>query len=402
MITQFKRLPGETEEQFVWRIGRAIDSGATEIDWPEAAAIINQTFRNDESEYRGESAYRKPYQQARRFFESGVFQGYKTEDDYLDEIREEKERLIIEKQKLFDERNSVNRKLRSQSRIESDLSYLRDLILNSAPEWFPNYDIKYIDSNKDMLIGLSDIHIGGNIANTFGTYNSDIAKERLNAYANYIIKKQETEQCQNAYVALLGDLINGNIHTTVRLENREDNIRQTKIAAELITAFIYKIGPYFESVHINSVSGNHSRIGEKDEVLRQERLDAIIPWYMEAALNDLDNIVFDDLLNYDSTISSLDIRGKEYLMVHGDFDKFSESGVAKLALFVGHKPYAVLYGHLHHCSFDDVSCVNMLRGGSLAGPIENFSIERRIVGRASQMIAILDNGEIDEFCPVNF
>ena len=57
----------ENEEQFIWRLGQAKDSGLLGLSWNEIADIINKQFREDESEYRSEAAYRKSYQQAKRF-----------------------------------------------------------------------------------------------------------------------------------------------------------------------------------------------------------------------------------------------------------------------------------------------------------------------------------------------
>lgn len=65
----FERLEGENEEQFIWRIGQAKDSGFLDLSWTEIADIINKEFRETDEEYRAESAYRKPYSQAKRFFE---------------------------------------------------------------------------------------------------------------------------------------------------------------------------------------------------------------------------------------------------------------------------------------------------------------------------------------------
>ena len=62
-----KRLPTENEYQYIWRIGQAKDSGLLGMDWNDIADLINKEFRNDESEYRTEAAYRKSYQQAKKF-----------------------------------------------------------------------------------------------------------------------------------------------------------------------------------------------------------------------------------------------------------------------------------------------------------------------------------------------
>lgn len=89
---RFERLEAENEEQFLWRIGQAKDSGVIDLDWCEIADIINKEFRADESEYRLESAYRKPYQQAKRFYEANVFKSYKN-DSYIDELRNAKQEV---------------------------------------------------------------------------------------------------------------------------------------------------------------------------------------------------------------------------------------------------------------------------------------------------------------------
>ena len=54
----FKRRENENEEQFIWRIGNAKDSGQLDLDWDQIGDIINQEFRTDETEYKTSSAYR--------------------------------------------------------------------------------------------------------------------------------------------------------------------------------------------------------------------------------------------------------------------------------------------------------------------------------------------------------
>ena len=61
-MVELKKLPNENEEQFIWRLGRAKDSGELDMEWDKIAEIINKECRTDEDEYRNESAYRKPYQ----------------------------------------------------------------------------------------------------------------------------------------------------------------------------------------------------------------------------------------------------------------------------------------------------------------------------------------------------
>lgn len=394
----FKKLDGENEEQFLWRIGQAKDSGVLDLDWTEIADIVNKEFREDESEYRTEAAYRKPYQQTKRFYEAGVFSKYDN-DTYIKELRESKQEIRKEKQKLYDERTALNKTLRENARVEEDLSKLADLIKNNAYYGLSERSV-IENSDNDLIIALSDFHLGINTSNYFGSYNTEIAEKRLSQYLDEILKIQSMHNSENAYVCMLGDLLSGEIHITTQLENRENLTEQVQKSAELISAFVYELSKHFNNVYINGVAGNHSRTSFKDQVLRGNRLDNLIPWYMKAKLSNLENVKFMDKANYDDTIGSCTIRGNEYLLVHGDYDSFSENGVSKLVMMLGFKPSAVFYGHLHRCSYDEIAGIKIVRSGSFSGTTDDYTISKRLSGRPSQMVCVATAKGIKTFYPI--
>lgn len=389
-----ERLKDENEERFLWRIGQAKDNGTLDLSWAEIADVINKEFREDISEYRCEAAYRKPYQQTKRFFEAGVFENFST-SDYITELQEQKQEIRKEKQKLSDERAALNNRLRQNARVEENLSYLEKLIKDSGKTTFPEFHNEVNISNNDLFIALSDFHLGADSDNYFGKYNSYIAAKRLNEYYNKIVDIQKTHNSENAYVCLLGDIINGEIRHTVQLQNRENLIEQIQRASELISAFVYNLSKSFKNVYVNSVAGNHSRTSmNKDEVLRNNRLDTLIPWYMKAKLSHINNIGFCEN-NIDPTISNWEIRGNKYLMVHGDYDSYSESGISRLVMMLGFKPTGIFYGHLHRCSYDDIANVKIIRSGSFCGAIDDYTVTKRFSGSPSQMVCVLnDNGVV--------
>ena len=49
----------ENEEQYIWRLGQAKDSGVIDLDWDEIADLVNAAFRDEDVQYK-EAAYRKP------------------------------------------------------------------------------------------------------------------------------------------------------------------------------------------------------------------------------------------------------------------------------------------------------------------------------------------------------
>lgn len=396
---KLERFENENEEQFLWRIGQEKTNGTLDMNWTEIADVMNKEFRDDVSEYRSEAAYRKPFQQALRFWESGVFKDY-SQLDYIKDLQEQKQEIRKEKQKLFDERTAINKKLRDNARIEENLSYLERLIKQNGEETFINVKNSVQPSDNDLFIALSDFHLGADNENYFGSYNSDIAKRRLEKYLTKISEIQQLHKSENVYVCLLGDIINGEIRHTVQLQNRENLIEQVQKASELISAFLYELSTMFANVYVNSVSGNHSRTSmNKDEVLRNNRLDTLIPWYMKAKLSHIKNISFCED-NIDPTISNWEIRGKKYLMVHGDYDSFSESGISKLVLLLGYKPEGIFYGHLHRCSYDSIADVKIIRSGSFCGAIDDYTITKRFSGVPSQMVCVLNSDGVKACYPI--
>ena len=322
-------------------------------------------------------------------------------ESYLQEIRAERQSIRIEKQKLFDERTELNRKLREQARAENDLHYLESLIKSRSHMALPLHDQPMISSDNDMFICVSDFHFGETNDGTFGTYNAEIAAERLGKYLQAILEIQRVHNSENAYVGFLGDLINGEIHYTVQLENREMLVEQVQGAAELLAKFVYELSLHFKNVYVNGVAGNHSRTSFKDQVLRGNRLDNLIPWYMKAELKHILNVYFIDNHNCDFTIANVEVRGNKYIMVHGDWDSTSEAGVSKLVMMLGYKPTAIFMGHRHTCAFTEAAAdVQVIQSGCFAGSGGDFCVSKRIYGKPSQMVSILDNDGVKCLYPI--
>jgi predicted phosphodiesterase len=401
LLINLDRLENENEEQFIFRLGQAKDLGQLDMSWDEIADVINREFRADESEYRTESAYRKQYQVVAKFLESKAIKQYESEGTYAQEIRLQKQELQKEKQKLWDERTALRKLLREDARGEVNFDKLEELIRENGKTTLPPIaPIKYNENNNVLFICLSDVHMGLTFCNQFGRYDSDIAKNRMVQYLQEVLKINELYHADTAYVSLIGDLCSGNIHVTTQLENRENVIEQVQKVSELISAFVYELSKHFSNIYINSVAGNHSRIGLKDQVLRGERLDDLIPWYMKAKLEHLDNVEFDDGCNYDPTIATCFVNGKEYLIVHGDVDSYSESGISKLVLMTQTIPAGIFFGHLHHNSYDSIAGVKIIRSGSFCGCGDDYTMSKRITGKPEQVVCVMDENGIKAFCPI--
>ena len=395
-ISDFTRLENENYNAYIWRLDNLIQSGKYK-NWREITPMVNtELFGDDESQYRDESAYRKACKYARDFKDAGIFN---SDEEYLKELQIQKRELERKKIQFRDERNAWQKQNYTDARVEEKLNKLELELTSLGRINFDKHNNVSIDSDNDMLIILSDLHIGQTFDSIFGKYNTDVAKDRLNQLLKEIISIRKLHNSKKCYVSLQGDLISGNIHKSIQVSNRENVIEQIKIATELISSFCYELSLHFETVFMSNVSGNHTRMDRKDDAIHDERLDDIISWAIGLSLKHIDNF---HILhrNIDTGIADIQIRGKSYISVHGDYDGFNKSGVQNLCLALGYLPYAITYGHMHVCSVDETNGVKMIRGGSLAGCGDSYTIEKRLTGKPSQMICICTNKGVKAYYPV--
>lgn len=389
---KYKRLDGETDDEFIFRVSKDKDQIGT---WTDMAELFNAILGYN----YGESFYRKHNKKYCK--SSGASQYTKSNFDQteLEKMMAEKREIERKKIQFRDERNAWQKQNYIDARVEEKLDKLEKELTSLGKVNFEKHEEVNISSDNDMLVILSDLHIGQTFNSVFGKYNIDIAKNRLNELLNHIISIQKTHHSEKCYVSLQGDLISGNIHKSIQVTNRENVIEQIKIATELISSFCYELSKYFRVVFMTSVVGNHTRIDKKEDAIHDERLDDLISWAVELSLKHIGN--FHVLKrNIDTGIVDISIRNKTYIGVHGDMDSYNKSGVQNLCLALGFVPYAILFGHLHTCSVDEVNGVKMIRGGSLAGCGDQYTIEKRLTGKPSQMICICNSDGVMAYYPV--
>ena len=208
-------------------------------------------------------------------------------------------------------------------------------------------------------------------------------------YLDRIIQIARTHSSQNCVVWANGDEISGNIHKSITVTNKENVIEQIKGVSELIAEFIAELSKHFVTVTFVSVAGNHSRLDpNKDNALVSERLDDLIEWYLAARLQSFENVIIGGGEKVDETMYLIDVRGKTYCGVHGDFDG-SPSKIQALQTMARKPLYAVLSGHLHHCKIDDVQGIRTIMAGSFMG-MDDYCVQKRIYGRPEQMVCVCD------------
>lgn len=384
-----ERRPNETELDYHKRLiyGKLVDKTLSDIDYTELAEhAYGQTYSSDVARrmfYGSQRTLQLVEQQA-----TSSLRG----SDMLAELEAERIELKKERQKFFDQRAAFNKLIRERARQEELNEIIVDVVNSGG---LPRLDyVRSVTpaSDNDLLISLNDIHYGAFVENYWNTYNPGVCREMFSRYLDRILSIAETHRSENCFVWMNGDAISGNIHYSIAVTNKENVIEQIVGVSELIAEFLAELSKHFATVTYVSVAGNHSRISpNKDLALAEERLDNLIEWYLGARLQNHENIVIGGE-NIDPTMYLIDVRGKTYCGVHGDFDG-SATKVQSLQTMVGRDVYAVLSGHLHHSKTDEVQGVKTIMAGSFLG-MDDYCVQKRIVGRPEQMVCVCDEDGI--------
>ena len=386
------RIDGETLEQCLWRLGSIKKSGQSSITWNHITDFLNDEF----DLMHGESAYRKKYKRLARAAAvrdvEAIYDGdySATTKHNLREL--EKQRVLIN-----EEKNAYRRDLRQEAQTDAFITQLTEAIKKYEP-------IKFVaeqkaDSPNAIYAMLSDIHYGLTFNSYYNKYSPEIAQQRVMSYAQRLCDIGEQHSATTICVSLLGDLISGNIHTPIRIENRGNAISQVVGVSELIASFLYQLANHFSEVIVTNVSGNHSRIEQNPEsALRAERLDALIPWYCKAKLEKVENIKFYDN-ELDPTISVIHIYDKTYVAVHGDYDPDMKTSATRISQLIGKKVDYFLAGHMHVADMR-IEDIGYIRNGAVVTGGDEYTSKKRLFGPAAQVCLVVNSNGVEAVYPV--
>ena len=390
MLNIFVRPDGETINEALFRLGTLKQSKAIDCTWDDVAAELNDRYSLNYCESR----YRKLFGQLNSAVSnvSPLIYSSDLDDKFKTNVREiEKQRIRIQK-----ERNEYRKDIRAEA--------LYDQIFELFDEKLERIDpiqlVQPADYQSDTAVYalLSDIHYGIEFKSSFSEYNPEIAKARVLYYAFEIVRIGKINRANTVYVSLLGDLVSGIIHDQIRLENSRNIIEQVMEVSEIITAFLKVLAQNFSRVYVNSVSGNHSRLGDKDIGLRTERLDDLVIWYCKSRFENINNVIFNENI-IDPTIGLFNIFGKNYVSVHGDYDKDMKEAVHKISDVLNKKSDCFVAGHMH---IGTMRCDNVtfIQNGAVLTGGDDYTAKHRLFGPAVQICMTCDDAGIKGVFPV--
>ena len=316
------------------------------------------------------------------------------------ESKEELERLIkankeasLENEKMKiqyqDQRREYRKYVRESGRFDHLVSELTKSVevLNKEKPLFNTHKqkIRILENNEAVLM-TSDWHIGANFKNYFAEYSIDIAKKRVKELTERTIDYCLMNNVSILHIELLGDSLDGSIHTSTRIESEEDVISELMIYCEILAEMINEISIFIPYIKVHSIIGNHTRITpNKKESITKENFERLVPFYLKARLTAINNV---EIINssIDDTIDVYEVKGQTIFCVHGDLDS-PQNAVSKLSAMLKVFPDEVHMGHYHkHFEIDNYDMETVVNG-SLKGT-DNYAKEKRLSGSPMQKLMI--------------
>lgn len=387
-LTEFNQQAGEAYEEWKYRVIFAKVEKKCKLSWGEICHLLNLECGGD---YLRKIAYGvKKYADFLAARKEEAHDDWRDEDT-LTELENKEFAMQREKMRMQDQKRELNKLLRDWARAEHIQEEMRKAVLQMAKLKPLNFQPRTPDgcTNEAALL-LSDWHKGMVTSNRNNTFNDAVFRERIESLVNEVVKRGHEQNVGSLHVFCLGDLVNGLIHVTTRINNEENVIKQTMQVAETLSEIIGVFSEEFDKVNLYWSRGNHDRVTpDKKESLTKESFFDFIPWYLESRLEGIENVEFVDS-NIDDEIIHANIMGNDIFAVHGHRDKLN-TAIQNLSLMYRIFPDYVFMGHFHHTAEKEIQGAEVIVNGSLCGT-DDYAVSLRRTAKPSQKLIIFDEG----------
>ena len=295
MDNSLKRMNGETDDQYFYRICSMKESlGFT---WPQMAEIFNNEFGCS----KGDTAYRKKWAAFNDVFNANVDK-LVGDNTYSNDLKEQLDEIYKAKRQLWDQRREYNKVLTSDARAD----HLAERLIEAAnivplKDYSDVFTLKHSGSNKEAVLVCSDWHYGQVSNNIWNQYDVSICLQRVSKLFNKVSAALREHDVKVLHIVLLGDFVNGAIHTGSRVASEENTCDQLMHVSEVLANFINELSVHVDKVDVYSTYGNHARtVQNKDDSIHSDNMERIIPFWLKQRLqnNHKVNIVDSDFYEF--------------------------------------------------------------------------------------------------------
>ena len=291
--------------------------------------------------------------------------------------------------------NAYRRLIREDVRIDNLKDEIRLVVdkLNKLPFITPSpIDFDPNEFKKEAVLLFSDLHIGIDCDNYYNKYNLEVAQERVSTLLTQVTQYCYMHRVQRLNVINLGDLINGIIHTSSRIEQEMDVVEQVMYAAEILSQFLNELTKLGIEIVYRSVSDNHSRIiADKNQHIEKEQFSRLIDWYVAERLKDTSIAMPESSVDF--SIGKFNVFGKTIMFSHGHWGNKNSSAQEFIGLTREWVDYICL-GHYHSPAAKEYQGCKVIINGSIVGT-EQYAFSRHLFTKPSQKLLIFTENSND-------
>lgn len=340
-MMQYNRNPGESEEEFIYRVCSLKDEIGT---WEDVASILNDVLQHRYTE----SAYRKKYQSFSKMMDT-CYGKTDTEAKYLADIEIQKRELRKERMKLQTLNMERNRLDRAEARQELYYEYIGSVVKALEPPEFEEIH-NNTSVNMDYVLTIADCHYGATFKTLYNEYSPEIFKKRLGKLLNKTINFVNQNSLQFITVIGLGDDIQGILRMTDLQINDSGIVRSVVEYSRYLVEFLNELSRYCYVYYYHTGTANHTQIrvlNAKANEFATEDVEYIIGNYIADLCHNNDRVqVFLPVYNNAEAIK-ISIHDFNVVAMHGHRIKNTESVIRDISDVCGEMVDYVIMGHQH-------------------------------------------------------
>lgn len=388
---------GESEFEYHKRLvyGKLKDKTLADYDYGEISKYLyGKELASDETRKRMYGSL-----STLELFEDYMVQNI-TSSDIINELDLKRIELQKERQRFFDQRREFNKLVNTEGRKE----YMYEKIVEAAERLqdtispidtdVSNRFIEYGDSSA--VLCLADWHYGMIADNIFNKYNTEICKERVMRITREAMDRIALHKCRKLTIVILGDVLSGAIHSSVRVASEELVADQLMQVSELIAQVVLILSQCVEELDVYMTYGNHARtVQNKNDSIHRDNMERVVLWWLRervaaesAVFEPAKRVKVHEESDYEFIV--FESSGFTFCASHGDLDSVKNSP-KQLGMLL-HKTlgcdisYCLLADKHHSESYEEMG-IEAMMCGSLCGSDE-YASNRRLYSKPSQLLLI--------------
>lgn len=391
--------------QYIWRIAEAKSSGLLDLSWPQLAELFNKELRGTDLPWLDESAYRKPYQYAKTYYDN-VFSKM-IDGQYSDTIAIQKRELEKLKKQIQTEKLEYNKWLREEARDELILEKIQEEIKGLPPLEIPSPIVQaedqFMKAKRSGVLIFGDAHFGvefeipGLHGEMINVYSPEIFEARMTKLLAETVRIIKRENFNEIYVYDMGDVIDGILRVKQLAKLRYGVVQSTVKYGDYICNWLNALSRCVK-IKFQMTHGNHSELrmlSQPKGTFEDDNMGEIIYTMIATRLADNPNFIIE---RNNTGLIFDQIQGFNVLGCHGEV-KNLEKAIKDFSNIYKTDIDILIGAHLHHSQSETVGiCRDVIRVPSIIG-VDDFSMDLFKTSNPGATFIIIESnkGKVQEY-----